>query len=462
LNFIRPVVSYIATLAMALLAQSGGTVELFRDDFAGFPAGLLSRPVGQLNGAIQEYHYLAHRGVPLWPWENAICHLDAWAAGDEDGQPYLEQHLVNDQSRLMNPLFITGDPEWSDYTVEAKVRPLALSDMAGTVFRYHTNRHYYLFALSGGNQARLVVRLPLEKTLRVAEWRELGRAEFVYDTKSYYSFRIENEGARMRAYINGRLLVEATDSELLKGKVGVTANVPARFQQFRVSVSTANKKQIDARISRREAELARLRAGNPQPKLWKKFDTPKFGAGRNLRLGDLDGDGRIDLLIAQNIPKVRGDAFDHISCLTAVTTDGKVLWQQGKPDPRNGLLTNDTPFQIHDLDGDGRNEVVLVRDFKLQVLDGATGKLKRQTWMPPVAASRKERPYELNNGDSLAFFNLSGEGRRDIFIKDRYDSFWIFNSRLELLWQGRTMTGHFPFPFDADGDGTTRVSDCGT
>ena len=75
---------------------------------------------------------------------------------------------------------------------------------------------------------------------------------------------------------------------------------------------------------------------------------------------------------------VRGDAFDHISCMTAVNLDGKVLWQIGRPDPRNTLLTNDTPFQIHDRDGDGRNEVVMVKDFQIQVLEGATGKaLKR-------------------------------------------------------------------------------------
>ena len=36
--------------------------ELFRDDFSYYPSGWLSSPVGQLNGAIQEYHYLPHRG----------------------------------------------------------------------------------------------------------------------------------------------------------------------------------------------------------------------------------------------------------------------------------------------------------------------------------------------------------------------------------------------------------------
>ena len=120
--------------------------------------------------------------MPLGPWENAICYLDAWVAGDEDGVPYLEQHLVNGLSALMSPLFVTGDPEWGDYTVEAKVRPLALGDLAGLAFRYATNRHYYLFALTGGKEARLAVRLPLETTLRVAEFRELGRAPFPYDT----------------------------------------------------------------------------------------------------------------------------------------------------------------------------------------------------------------------------------------------------------------------------------------
>ena len=56
------------------------------------------------------------------------------------------------------------------------------------------------------------------------------------------------------------------------------------------------------------------------------------------------------MLFAQQVAKVRGDAFDQISCLTAVTLDGTVLWQQGRPNPKNDLLTNDTPFQIHDLD----------------------------------------------------------------------------------------------------------------
>jgi rhamnogalacturonan endolyase len=420
--------------------------DLFRDDFSGYPSGWLTRPLGQLNGAIQEYHYLPHRGVPLGPWANAICHLDAWAAGDEEGTPYLEQHAVNDQASIMSPIFITGDPEWGDYTVEAEVKPLSLDDMAGVVFRYHTNRHYYRFALHGGTTARLAVRLPLEKEFRAAEWRELGTVTFPHDTTHYYRLTVENAGSAIKAYIDGKLVATADDGELSRGKAGVTANIPARFRSFRITASDEVKRAIGERIAQREAGLAEIRAQNPLPKLWKSFTTPRFGAGRNARFGDLDGDGLPEMLIAQNIPRI-GDNFIQISCLTAVTLDGRVLWQLGRPDPRNGLLTADTPFQIHDLDGDGKNEVVLVKDFKIQVLDGRTGKLKQSAWMPKAPADNEERPYEFEVGDSIYFLN------RQMLIKDRYRTFWVFDNALKLLWSGQGNLGHYPYSLDVDGDG---------
>ncbi len=245
---------------------------------------------------------------------------------------------------------------------------------------------------------------------------------------------------------------------MLSGRVGVLANIPARFSKFQVSVNSEAGVAIRQRISAREHELAALRAANPQPKLWKRFKTPQYGAGRNVRFGDLDGDGRIDMLIAQNIPKVRGDAFDHISALTAVDLDGTVLWQIGRPNPANALLTNDTPFQIHDIDGDGRNEVVLAKDFKIQILDGRTGKVERWAWLPGAPASNRERPYEINNGDSIAFFDLRGQGRRgELLIKDRYQGFWLMDEDLRVIGQGTGQTGHYPYPFDLDSDGKDEI-----
>ncbi|HEX3446665.1 MAG TPA: hypothetical protein VHS97_00310 [Isosphaeraceae bacterium] len=438
---------------IALLGLPCRGSDLFRDDFARYPSGWLTRPLGQLNGAIQEYHYLTHRGVPLESWANAICHLDAWAVGDEDGTPYLEQHTVNDQAEIMSPLFITGDPEWGDYTVGTEIKPLSLDNMAGVVFRYHTNRHYYRFALHGGKTARLAVRLPLENEFRTAQWRGLGSVSFPYDTTRYYRLTVENAGAAIKAYIDGKLVLTADDGELIRGKVGVTANIPARFRDFRVAAPDEVKKGIAERIAQREAGLAQHRANNPRPKLWKSFNTPQFGAGRNVRFGDLDGDGFPEMLIAQNIPRI-ADNFIQISCMTAVNFDGKVLWQLGRPDPRNGLLTADTPFQVHDIDGDGRNEVVMVKDFQLQIREGATGRLRQSAPMPPALVDNRLKPYALTNGDSLAFLDLRGHGKRqEVMIKDRYTHFWIYNNHLEPLWQGQGQTGHYPYPFDIDGDG---------
>ena len=436
--------------------QSGHTADvvLFKDDFSRFPPGMLSAPIGLLNGAIQEYHYIEHRGVATHPWRNPIVHLDTWAAGDEIDGPYLEQHTINLEPHRVTPLFVTGEPEWRDYRVEVSVRPLSLQQEAGLVFRYRTSRHYYRLALEGGSRVRLVARLPIDRDFRVADWRELASVPFDYDTRRWYRLEVAADGDRLRGWIDGKPVVDVRDGELAAGIAGLTANTPARFKSFRVTATRAASDALAQRVGARDAELVRLRSENAKPVLWRKFETPQFGAGRNVRFGDLDGDGRLDMLIAQNVAKVRGDAFDQISCLTAVTLEGKVLWQQGRPNPKNALLTNDTPFQIHDLDGDKRPEVVLARDFQLQVLDGRTGKLLRHAWLPQMAAELKDRPYDLNVGDSMLFADFRGAGLpQEIVLKDRYSGFWVFDKDLKLLWQGTGQTGHYPYPFDVDGDG---------
>ena len=292
----RAFAAAISALFLCSAPLDGG--EIFRDDFSHLPPGWLSYPVGELNGAIQEYHYLKHRGVDTRPWFNPIVYLDSWVAGDEDGEPYLEQHLVNALPQLMSPLFVTGESEWGDYSVEAEVRPLSKSEMAGVVFRYRTSRHHYLFSLAGGTHAKLILRLPIETEFRQAKMRELGRAEFPYDVKRYYRLRVENDGPRIRCYIDGKLVIEASSEDLPLGRAGVAANIPARFRNFRVTASDAAEAKIRQRVVQHQVELNTLRAAQPQPKLWKRFKTPLFGAGRNVRFGDLDGDGQTDMLIA--------------------------------------------------------------------------------------------------------------------------------------------------------------------
>jgi hypothetical protein len=158
--------------------SAASAAELFRDDFYRFPPRIFSEPVKQLTNALHEYHYVHDRGVSLEPWTNAMVHDNSWCGGDEDGKAYVEMEVPNRLSGHFNPTLIIGDPEWADYTVEVTVRPLLMEDMAGVAFRYHTNRHYYLFSLEDGKKVRLRLRLTEEQKMRVGLWRELGGAPF--------------------------------------------------------------------------------------------------------------------------------------------------------------------------------------------------------------------------------------------------------------------------------------------
>jgi hypothetical protein len=96
-----------------------------------------------------------------------------------------------------------------------------------------------------------------------------------------------------------------------------------------------------------------------------------------------------------------------------------------------------------------------------------TGKVKKWMWMPEVPEEYKaknprfelkERPHELNAGDSISFFDLSGKGRRtEILLKDRYRFFWTYDANLKPLWSGGGRLGHFPYAWDTDGDGKDEV-----
>ncbi len=440
-------------------SSSVSSTVLLRDDFSKLSSGWLTYPMGVQNTAIQENQWIDARTHKFGPWSNAVADQDAWLVSMEmaTGSPYMMQQWWHPPHGV-SAVLIAGENEWADYTYQALVRPLVFDGIAGIAFRYQNNLQYYVLGLTGGDRVQINVQHLITEKLHLPNWETVATAPFSYNTHEYYLMKVENQGANIRAYINGNKVLEVSNAEYPAGKIGLSANVPARFRDVLVEASPQVKQEISKRIVQRNATLARLQADNPKPRLWRKFSVDGYGAASNCRFGDLDGDGQMEMLICQNIQTVSRDAFSMISCLTAMKLDGKILWQLGKPNARNALLTNDNPFQIHDVDGDGHNEVVTVRDFQLQILDGRTGKIKKWTWMPQAPELPQKhpasvmRPYELEMGDSLFFVNVSGNrNRQEILVKDRYQHFWIYNNKLELLWKGEGQTGHCPYPFDVDG-----------
>ncbi len=201
----------------------------------------------------------------------------------------------------------------------------------------------------------------------------------------------------------------------------------------------------------------------PTLHLVSRIDVKDFGA-ETVRIGDLSGDGAPDLLFVQSVYGTR-----EITCLTATTIHGEILWQTGKPSAENGRIYSDLPVQVYDWDGDGRNEVLYVRQAKYAEppYDGRSPRERADRYEGEAAmvvldaTSGKELrafPLPAPADDSFVFADLTGRGRReDLVVKDRYWNLWGVSREGKVLWQYTGSTGHFPAIADVDGDGRDEV-----
>jgi len=367
----------------------------------------------------------------------------------------MRQTFRNDKA-FTHPMVSAGDPCWTDYEAEVLCHPMESGGRCGLVFRYETNRRYYFFGLVDGGVA--LIRVREEAVQHVPDEEVLGTADLAWEAGRAYRLRVRVVGdglscsaAPAQPAAAVQALVEAKDASFPRGKIALTSDVPADFLSVEVLGTEDALSSVRREHAAAEAKLEGLRAQNPRPVVWKKIATPGFGVGRNLRFGDLDGDGRMEILVPQVIQHGPRDAYAEVGCLTAVDLDGGILWRHGEPDPANWFLTNDVAVQVHDIDGDGAAEVLYCRDFELRIVEGATGRIKRSIRTPESCRENDKFPRIL--GDCLFFCDVRGLGRMgDIVLKDRYWNFWVYNQDLELLWKGSCKTGHYPYAADIDGD----------
>ncbi len=433
------------------------TAELLKDDFRGLRFGLIFDVVG----AHTEYHYL-REAAPQGNWAVSAFKSDgsqrAWRLTEEDGtRVMLQSH--NNRETFTHPMLVAGDPLWENYRVTVDFAPASEKAQSGIVFRYRNDRCYYFLGVRGQKAVLKMVRheTAYHKPYEVV----LAEKACSWTPGKYLTAQVEVNDSHIRAQLGNGVVLEAEDKTYPQGKIGLMSDVPTRYKNVAVVTTPEEKERFTKRVAAREREWADLQAANPRPVLWKKAATDGFGVGRNLRFGDLNNDGQIEVLIGQMVHHGPKDSNSELSCLTAMTFDGKVLWRIGEPDAWKDRLTNDVAFQVHDLDGDGRTEVVYCMNMKLIVADGATGKTRYEAPTPNTPPGTKP-PYNKFPrilGDSLFFCDLRGTGRAgDMILKTRYDHLWALNDRLEVMWDAACNTGHYPYARDIDGDGKDELA----
>ena len=445
--WIHRIILYVCFFLLIFSCSCIREEVLLYDDYSGLRRG----PLGSGAGAHSEYHYLPE-AAPKGNWSVSTFRYnlpESWYVREVDKQRMMVQQGVN-KDKHWHPMVIAGSRHWKNYACQASFIPDSGGYQCGVVFRYRNDRCYYFFGVENDSAVLKMVKhgtgfhTPFEKIL--------ASEKYGYQGGQCLEVSIVLKGSNIRAAFAHGPIFELSDTTYGNGKIGILADGPAAFGPVKITAGNRDKRQLEQAIAGEENLEKEIQQANPKAVVWKKINTKGFGVGRNLRFGDLNDDGAIDVLIGQVVHHGPKDRNSELSCLTAMTFDGNILWQTGQPDPWKDHLTNDVAFQIHDLDRDGKNEVVYCMNHEIIVAEGATGKAKYKSPTPLILAEGQHSPDRIL-GDCIFFCDLSGKGYDgDIILKDRYTHLWAMDSQLKVLWDGACRTGHYPYALDIDDD----------
>ncbi len=185
--------------------------------------------------------------------------------------------------------------------------------------------------------------------------------------------------------------------------------------------------------------------------------------------GDLDGDGTLDCVIRLDNGNIEESQDPgHPVQLEAFTSYGRSLWRRDvcRHEYCYGSANNN-PFNVYDLDGDGKAEVItrmqIGDSVYLAVLNGITGRVIRKTPWPPMVSDTQRSSTRIQmsigylDGVHPAIITQTGVYQEEVLaaFDARLNKLWQFNSFAETSGSG----GHKIEVADVDGDGKMEVFD---
>ena len=114
-----------------------------------------------------------------------------------------------------NSVHVIGESDWTDYAVEADVKPVSVTtsgNWLGVVGRYQSTSKFYALYLAGTGSVHLIYGSTT-----------LAQKTFVVSTGTTYKLKLALNGTSIKGYVDGALVLQATHSGSTKGRSGFIA-----------------------------------------------------------------------------------------------------------------------------------------------------------------------------------------------------------------------------------------------
>ena len=135
--------------------------------------------------------------------------------------------------------------------------------LAGLVFSMNHSIDTLVFYLDGKDKAAVAYRHKEEVQI-------LKEVSFPHGCDQEYRLKVDCDGRIAKVYVDDQELFRVENDLVARGgKVGITADCPSRFADFKVCVSEKTKQEIDVtELPQKKKDLEEMKK-HPMMKLWK-------------------------------------------------------------------------------------------------------------------------------------------------------------------------------------------------